>query len=363
MTCDTLFIRKETYENELRTPLTPQHVKLLVQHGYTIYVESSPLRVYPDSAYADTGAILTTESWFNPQYKTALIVGIKELTHLSHLNKHKHLYFSHSFRNQHGSSRILDAFKTSNSIIYDVEYFTDQASKRLIAFGFHAGMVAATLGLLHHHAKHASPTKENIHALTPWTSIGAMIESVQKATAATATTASTINPLTKIAIIGAEGRTGKGIQYILDKLDIKYTKFTRDSPQDNFSTILPTYSIVYNAISLDESYQTVWFQPQQIQQASNPITIVDVSCDYTRPNNPIKLYTAPTSWAQPVYTPPTAPNIDIIAIENLPSLLPKESSDHFSEKLYNLLLDQSSDIWQNAATVFYNKSNKSNKYT
>jgi saccharopine dehydrogenase (NAD+, L-lysine-forming) len=349
MTQYTIFIRNETYENELRAPLIPDHVKLLIAHGYTVYVESSQTRVYTDCAYAAAGAITTTDPWYSPQYKHSLIIGIKELTPLTALNNHTHLYFSHSFRNQKDSSRILNAFKSTNSIIYDVEYFTDSENRRLIAFGFHAGMVAATLGLLQHYSKHASRTepKTNINALKPWTSIDVMIQEAQNARP---------HPLTKIAVIGAEGRSGKGIQYILDKLNIKYTKYTRDSPQDSLSTVLPAYSIIYNAISLDESYQTVWFHPKQNQ--TNPITIVDVSCDYTRPNNPIKLYNAPTSWLHPVYTPQTAPHIDIIAIENLPSLLPKESSDHFSDKLYPLLLDQSSIIWQNAATVFYNKSNK-----
>jgi saccharopine dehydrogenase (NAD+, L-lysine-forming) len=351
MTQYTIFIRNETYENELRAPLIPEHVKLLIIHGYTVYVESSQTRVYPDSAYAEAGAILTNEPWYSLQYKEALIIGIKELTHLTELDHHKHLYFSHSFRKQKDSLRILNAFKNTNSIIYDVECFTDSENRRLIAFGFHAGMVAATLGLLQHCSKHAPLTepKTNIHTLKHWTSVSAMINTAQNALSA-------ISPLTKIAVMGAEGRTGKGIQYILDKLNIKYTKFTRDSPQDSLSTVLPTYSIIYNAISLDESYSQSWFSPKTPICTSH-ITIVDVSCDYTRPNNPIKLYSAPTSWLHPVYTPQTAQHIDIIAIENLPSLLPKESSDHFSDKLYHLLLDQSSDIWQNAATVFYNKSN------
>jgi saccharopine dehydrogenase (NAD+, L-lysine-forming) len=286
MTQYTIFIRKETYENELRAPLIPEHVKLLIKHGYTVYVESSQMRVYPDSAYAEAGAIITADPWHSPQYREALIIGIKELTHVTALNNHKHLYFSHSFRNQQGSSQILSAFKSTNSIIYDVEYFTDSKNRRIIAFGFHAGMVAATLGLLQYYSKQTK-SQDKIKDLKPWTSIDVMIQTAQNARP---------HPLIKIAVIGAEGRTGKGIRYILDKLNINYTKFTRTSPQDTLSTILPTYSIIYNAISLDESYQTVWFQPNQKQ--TNPITIVDVSCDYTRPNNPIKLYTAPTSGVQ-----------------------------------------------------------------
>jgi saccharopine dehydrogenase (NAD+, L-lysine-forming) len=83
--------------------------------------------------------------------------------------------------------------------------------------------------------------------------------------------------------------------------------------------------------------------------------VVDISCDYSRLNNPIALYKEATTWETPVIEPKE--NIRIIAIENLPSLLPKESSDHFSAILTEFLLDTMSTTWDRALQRFYEAMN------
>lgn len=53
--------------------------------------------------------------------------------------------------------------------------------------------------------------------------------------------------------------------------------------------------------------------------------------------------------------------IDIIAVNNLPSLLPRESSIYFSKKLVQLLLhitpfiDIKSEVWAKNERIFYEK--------
>jgi len=320
-----LFIRREIFTNECRTPLVPKDIPGLLSSGFVIYVESSDTRVYIDQEYVDVGAILTTKKWYDPQFNDALIIGIKELDNIEQLKKHTHLYFSHSFKGQTGSEEILRAFFMTDSLLYDFEYLTDSIGKRLIAFGFHAGLVGGALGLLQY--------SKTIGPLTPWKSIDSMIASIPK-----------IGHL-KIAIVGANGRTGNGVQSLLKLLNIPYDTFVRG---DNMSQLL-TYDIVYNTIALDESYTDVWFDYTTV--FAKPITIVDISCDYTRTNNPIQLYTAATTWSNPVHT---VGNAHIIAIENLPSLLPVESSDHFSAKLCELL-DFKNDCWNRAVSIFLKK--------
>lgn len=324
-----LFIRRETYTNECRAPLVPKDISRLFAAGFRVYVQSSDSRVYSDKEYMDAGAIVTTKNWYDSQFKDALIVGIKELDNIDQLKKHTHLYFSHSFKGQIGSEEILKAFFLSDSLLYDFEYLTDSAGKRLIAFGFYAGLVGAALGLLHYAG--------TIGPLKPWRSLHSMIGSIPK-----------MGHL-KIAIVGANGRTGNGIQSFLKCLNLQYDIFLRG---DDLSS-LSTYNIVYNTIALDESYTTVWFDTTTT--FTKPITIVDCSCDYTRANNPIQLYTEPTTWSNPVHT---VGNAHIIAIENLPSLLPLESSDHFSGQLCELLLDSKGDIfncWKRAVSIFLEK--------
>ena len=316
-----IFIRAETYANECRTPLVPRDVRTLIKKGLTVYVQESPTRCYTDSEYRAAGAIVTEKEWHDPQFKDCLILGIKELNHLDKLGGHKHVYFSHSFKGQQGADAILWAFKGSDSLLYDVEYLVGADGKRLIAFGFYAGLVGGALGVLQHCS--------GLRRLTPWASLHDMITCLPPVTQSL-----------KIAIIGADGRCGRGVQSLLDRLGLTYTKIGRGD------TITSVYDIIYNAISLKETYDKVWFSQDTVFPMRT--TIVDISCDYTRPNNPIQLYDEATTWASPVHT---VGNVSVIAIENLPSLLPIESSDHFSEGLCTLILE-TDEPWSHAIAAF-----------
>lgn len=326
-----LYIRYETAENEKRTPLVPKDIVRLIEKGFEVIVQSSDTRIYKDVEYTNAGAKLTTEPWYN--YNDALIIGIKELNNLDKLNNHSHMYFSHSYKNQTDSKAILDAYKQSNSKIYDFEYFVNNQNQRLLAFGCHAGKVGAILGLIQHVNKLTNaPDLENLAGFTD-------IHSLLKA----------FNPHTlhnlRVAIVGADGRCCSGVKYVLDIHNIPYTAFSKT---DNINA-LKNFNLIYNCILLEESYDKVWFHKNS--QYTHNITIVDISCDYSKPNNPIAIYNKATTWAKPIFK--ANEWVDIIAIDNLPSLLPKESSDEFSKKCTDLLLDFNSETWVKCLEKFY----------
>lgn len=69
--------------------------------------------------------------------------------------------------------------------------------------------------------------------------------------------------------------------------------------------------------------------------------MVDIfySCDVYNPNNPLPIYKQTTTFSQPtvpVIEDPQNP-LDLVAIQNLASLLPRESSTHFSTQMLPLL--------------------------
>jgi len=43
-----IFLRNEVYENEIRTPLIPSDIKILINNNFTVFVESCPFRIYAD---------------------------------------------------------------------------------------------------------------------------------------------------------------------------------------------------------------------------------------------------------------------------------------------------------------------------
>jgi len=337
-----IFLRNEVYENEIRTPLIPSDIKILINNNFTVFVESCPYRIYADELYEKEGAIITLDKWYDIKYKNFIIIGIKELNYLEKLNKHTHLYFSHSYKKQKNSGMILNAFIKSHSKLYDFEYFLNNQEnrKRIIAFGYFAGLVGAVLGVKQFYNK--INKLDNIKELKPWITLNEMIEYV-KIEASYIT--NKINDI-KIGIIGSNGRCGKGVQFILDTLNIKYIEIEKEKEKE----MEINFDILFNCILLDRNYNNIWYNSKSIFNKN--LVIVDISCDYTKINNPIQLYNSSTSWNEPVFK--YNEFVDIIAIENLPSLLPYESSNDFSKKCTELLLQYDNEIWNNNLLEFYN---------
>jgi saccharopine dehydrogenase (NAD+, L-lysine-forming) len=83
--------------------------------------------------------------------------------------------------------------------------------------------------------------------------------------------------------------------------------------------------------------------------------IGDIACDPTSDFSPVKVYDRATDWAAPVLRVAVDPPLDVMAIDNLPSLLPRESSEDFAGQLLPSLLalsDLSGGVWGRAKKVF-----------
>ena len=332
----TIFLRRELSPYEKRTPLIPNDIKILLKYGIPSYVQSSKHRIFGDTEYQDAGAIIVEDSWYEDKYKDYIIIGLKELDNLEMLNNHIHVYFSHSYKNQDGSKYILERFKASNSILYDFEYFLNSFNKRVIGFGIYAGYVGAILGLKHFY-------NPSLSRLSEWSSYDSMINDVK--------INEYITPL--IGIIGHKGNCGTGVIEILQSLNLNYEII--DINMENKGIYMKKFDILYNCICLNNSSNEIWFDKSTI--FTKKLLIVDISCDYTKPNNPIKLYDKNTTWVNPVYKPKSNQFVKIISIDNLPSLLPKSSSDYFSNLFVKLLKDYSNDnnkIWEQNLNIYKN---------
>jgi len=343
-----LFIRDEISLFEFRTPLTPIDVKYLIElNNFTVYVQSSNKRIYNDEEYEKSGAIITPLKWHDPFFddKNILIIGLKNIDNeYQYLNNHKHLYFSHSFKKQENSDFILKSFKESNSIIFDFEYFSTFNGikyERLISFGFYSGVVGGFLGIFfkileieteieteinNRNNNSCSNNYLDIH-LKPWLNIDSMLSSLNNIM--------NINIIKKlnisIGIIGANGRCGTGVRHILDMIGLPYTVIDKNFDKNKFVD----FDIFYNCILLDTNYKETFFDEHSLFYKN--IFIIDISCDNTASNNPIRLYKNNTTWDNPLFKYNDL--CHIISIPNLPSLLPKDSSDYFSNICRDLLIN------------------------
>jgi saccharopine dehydrogenase (NAD+, L-lysine-forming) len=305
-----LYLRKETKKNEHRTPLTPNDCATLIENNYQIQFEPSDTRCYKDEEYELAGCVPTS---INKMDSRAIIMGLKEfdMTQTALLNK-KHFYFSHAFKGQENSHTIINLFQENDGHIYDYEYIVDENGRRVIAFGYWAGFAGMYLGLLQYEDPIAS-------SLAP-TSSSKIRDILREYTA---------KP--KITICGARGRCGRGCLELLKIADITPHICEKGEliPEDT--------EIFINAIYLSPDSTAVFFDETTIQNYKNLRVIVDISCDIHAKNNPIRL-DYPKGW-RTKYTD----NIDIICIDNLPSLLPKDSSEEFSKKLTELFLSGAID--------------------
>ena len=79
MALTTLHVRAESKLLEHRSAVTPTVAKKLVDAGYIVNVEKSPLSIFNDSEYESTGAILVpTGSWVDVPSEH-IVIGLKEL--------------------------------------------------------------------------------------------------------------------------------------------------------------------------------------------------------------------------------------------------------------------------------------------
>lgn len=328
-----LYIRSETIQNEHRTPIVPKDIPLLLSYGYTVYVESAHNRIYNDSEYSYNGAIVTEKKWW--EFQHAYILGLKEVADIDKLDSHAHVYFSHSYKGQPHAKELLETFAKNQGTLYDLEYFLDENNNRVLSFGFYAGVAGCYLGLLQY--LHKSTSRKNIPSLHIETFHRDTIEAIFDKKR---------NPIAslRIAIVGGGGNCGTGVISILQTLGLHYDIFGKKSDKST----LHAYDIVFNCIKLDPGSRELWFSNTTEFRA--PILIVDISCDSSQSNNPISIYNKETTWENPVLS--YSEFVDIIAISNLPSLLPKESSDYFSSKCVELFADTGSATWEKNKSIF-----------
>lgn len=132
----TLHLRSETKPLEHRSALTPQVVRKLIDHGYKINVERSPVRIFDDQDFEAAGAQLVEEgSWPNAPLDH-IIIGLKELDDTDPFPlKHTFVHFAHCYKSQGGWKDILGRFARGGGTLLDLEFLTDEVGRRVAAFG------------------------------------------------------------------------------------------------------------------------------------------------------------------------------------------------------------------------------------
>lgn len=367
-----LGIRRETKNRwERRTPLTPQHVEELVRvQGRRVLVQPSDLRVFGDDEYRTAGADVGED--LSP---CRVILGIKEIPPPEIVPERPHLAFFHVIKGQENGLPILRRALEAGASLIDYEPIVDRYGRRLLFFGRqagHAGMIDALWTLGRRLAAKGIDT--------PFTAMRQALDYDRLDDALESLTATIgreirdrgLPPAVHPLVIGftGGGNVSQGAQEVLDRLPVVevnpedlpdlggqaelsrrtlYKVVFRREARRRFERHLPHLTVLVNGIYWEpgdprligwEDLEAEW----QAEASPRLEVIADLSCDI---EGSIEATVRASDPGDPVYTVDPAtrratPGVEgrgpvVLAVDNLPAELPRESSEHFGDSLFPFL--------------------------
>lgn len=169
----------------------------------------------------------------------------------------------------------------------------------------------------------------------------------------------------RVIVIGALGRCGKGAvdlcrtsgipESSILKWDMAETAKGGPFPEVVESDIFVNCIYLNHAIPPFITHETLAGPNRKLS------VLCDVSADTGNVNSPIPIYNAATTFDKPTLSVPVkaGPPLSVIAIDHLPSLLPREASEAFSSALLPSLLQlglrTDARVWRQAEHLFRDK--------
>ncbi len=346
MTTPHLWVRAEQRDNETRVGLTPEGAAALLAKGYRVTVEASDTRVIATERYAQAGCTIAAENSWPDAPANAIIFGLKELPAEGTPLPHRHIMFGHAFKGQAAGQILLGRFKAGGGTLYDLEYLTNDAGRRVAAFGYWAGFAGAAVAVKCWVAQMQGAANAPI---TPYADADALTAELRR----------DLEKLDAAApdalVIGALGRVGTGASDLCSRLGVAVTGWDMAETAHGgpFPEILD-HSLFFNCILAGP--KTPVFIPKDTPTKPRRLRVIgDIACDPDSDFNPVQVYTHTTSWQTPALRVHEDPPLDVTAIDNLPSMLPLESSEDYAAQLLPTLAtldDLESPVWQRAKAIF-----------
>ena len=389
-----LGIRREDKNRwEQRVPLTPEHVlELKKKHGVETFIQPSNIRVFSEEEYRKVGAHV--QDSLTP---SSVVFAVKEIPVDFFERGKTYIFFSHTIKGQKHNMPMLKKLMEMGCTLIDYERIVDNKGRRLVFFGRFAGLAGMVdtlwaFGQRLHSEQIDSPfneIKQTIH-YKDLDEIKKHFKGVDKKIK-TKGLPSSLTPL----IIGFSGygNVSIGAQEILDILPIKEIrpeeiesiyknpsnkviykvvfkeehmvepaspgkKFDLqdyyshpESYRPAFEQYIPSLSILMNCIFWNAQYPrllTKKYLKKSFKTKEKPRlkVIGDISADVngaieftektTSPDNPVFIYNPNTDSIKDGYE---GDGIVVMAVDNLPCELPRESSQSFSETLLRFVPD------------------------
>ncbi len=363
-------IIRESRNDENRTPLVPEHIKKYKESNPNInfIIQPSNSRCFSDEEYELCGAKINENL-----NECSIIFGVKEIDPNILINNRTYLFFSHTFKinkqqkniEKHKKDLLLSILNKKITLI-DYENIRGKNSTRCLGFGRFAGIIGCynTLNLLLKVL--GKQSLASAYKINDYERLVLNLKNLYF-------------PKTKILVTG-DGRVAKGVVELLNLTNIKAVskkdflekKFdqpifcnleTKDyvtnnsstdfslehfinNPQDYSSSALQYLketNILISAHYWDPSSPKI-FENEDLKDLQNLKIVGDITCDI---NGSVPTTIRSTSIEEPNYWIEryTLKEIDenndgiaVMAVDNLPSELPRDSSTEFSEGIIKEVL-------------------------
>jgi saccharopine dehydrogenase (NAD+, L-lysine-forming) len=358
-------LREGKIPADKRVALSPkQCLEVLKQYpGLVLVVQPSPIRKFTDQDYLDLGIILQEDL-----SDCDVLIGVKEVPKKDLIPHKTYFYFSHTIKEQPYNKSLLLKMLSLNIRMIDYEVLTNEKSKRLIGFGRYAGIVGCYNGFLAYGKRTSSFSLKPAHLCEDRKEMEIELRKIQ------------LEPI-KIILTGS-GRVGNGILELINIIGIRQVspnEFLNKSFDEpvfvHLNTLDYNKRIDGSASSKSDfytnpgSYQSDFlkfaktaemFVAGHYYAAGSPFlftrenakskefkirTVADVSCDI---NGPVACTIQPSTIQNPIYGyNPLTELIDdyakpdviaVMAVDNLPCELPKDSSIDFGAELIKHIL-------------------------
>jgi len=385
----TIGIRYEDkYELEKRSPIAPKLVQRLIQtHHFRVVVQSSKKRIFSDEEYRKAGAIIADNL-----SDCQVIFGLKEIPVNSLEPGKTYVFFSHVIKGQPHNMPMLRRMMELRCNLIDYEKITDEQNKRLIFFGNYAGLAGMintfwSLGMrLREYGYPENPFLE-IQQAHNYSSLAAARKHLSEVARKILEKGLPENLIPFTIGFSGYGNVSSGAKEIANlfpgieidpeelpklckfknlpnnliyKVTFKEKDLARhiegkpfdldeyynhpEKYESNFERFLPHLTVLLNGIYWDSRYPrlvTKQYMEKVFRQGRPKLIVIgDISCD---PNGSVELTHKGTSIDDPVfvYNPFTqkpamgfkGEGMVVMAVDILPSELPKDASEFFSRAL------------------------------
>ncbi|KXS16893.1 saccharopine dehydrogenase [Gonapodya prolifera JEL478] len=361
-----IWVRAETKPHEHRAALTPKTAKQLIDAGFKVTVERSSQSIFTIDEYERVGVEVVEEGSWRTAPLDAYIYGLKELPENDDSPlPHTHIMFAHCYKRQAGWRDVLARFDKGKGTLLDLEFLQDDKGRRVAAFGYHAGFAGAALGLdvWSHQQLEGNATYGAVSHFPTDTELIAHVRGrLEAAKAKTGQEPS-------LMVMGALGRCGRGAVDFARSAGVPDERIVKWDMAETanggpFPEILQQ-DLFVNSIYLSKPIPP--FVTKEMLNGDRALrVVVDVSCDTTNPHNPIPIYDRTTSFDDPTlsdddpsFVLSNATPLQVVAIDHLPTLLPRESSEQFAADLLPTLLElrtrDTARVWNDAERLFREK--------